>query len=328
MIPTETISPGHPRTDPTSGPPIITAEDLRVAFGRYVALDGVTLNFGPGAHGLLGPNGAGKSTLVKVLLGLVRPDSGSGDVLGHSIHGRQTDLRHRVGYMPERDAHVPGMLVIDYVSMMGRLSGLAKRPAEARAHEVLTYVGLSGERYRTVDSLSAGNRQRAKLATALVHDPDLLLLDEPTNGMDPVGRREMLRLIVELRRVGISMLVSTHLLPDVQEVCDGVAIMAKGRVLRTGSVASLTANIDRNWKLQIVGDLGPFLAALGARGVKVAHDETQGSLTAQLPEHAEPRLFIEAAASAGVGLKEMRLGTRTLEEAFFEVIGEAPHAHS
>ena len=143
----------------------------------------------PGAVGLLGPNGAGKSTLIKSLLGFVAPDRGEMHVLGLDVRDAPLEIRRRVGYMPETDAHIPGMNAVAFVAYCGELAGLPRADAMQRAHEVLYYVGLGEARYRNVETYSTGMKQRIKLAQALVHDPDLLLLDEPTNGMDPKGTR-------------------------------------------------------------------------------------------------------------------------------------------
>lgn len=308
---------------------VVQVQDLVLTYGSRVrALDNLSVAIAPGCHGILGPNGAGKSTLIKVLLGLLPPDSGTGSVLGRSIHSDREELRRRVGYMPERDAHVPGMTAIDYVSMMGELSGMQRAPATKRAHEVLHYVDLGEARYRPVDGYSAGMRQRLKLAGAIVHDPDLLFLDEPTNGLDPQGRRYMLELIAELGREEISVLVSTHLLPDVQEICESVVVVSAGRVTRQGTVAELTQGLDRSFRLSVVGDVPPFLSALERRDVEANFEPTTGELMVRVPESGGPRTLLEAARETGVGLKQMVPAARTLEEVFMESIGEAQHGDS
>ena len=171
--------------------PVVALDNVSVVYGRNAALRGVTTAFTGGAVGLLGPNGAGKSTMIKALLGFVIPTSGQMRVLGLDVARSPLEIRARVGYMPESDAHIPGMNAVAFVAYCGELAGLPRVDATQRAHEVLFYVGLGEARYRNVETYSTGMKQRIKLAQALVHDPDLLFLDEPTNGMDPKGRDEM-----------------------------------------------------------------------------------------------------------------------------------------
>src|SRR5215510_16534463 len=164
--------------------PVVTLEGVTVAYGANRALRDVSASFAAGAVGLLGPNGAGKSTMIKALLGFIVPSTGRMRVLGRDVATQPLEIRARVGYMPENDAHIPGMNAVTFVAYCGELSGLPRADAMQRAHEVLFYVGLGEARYRNIDTYSTGMKQRIKLAQALVHDPDLLLLDEPTNGMD------------------------------------------------------------------------------------------------------------------------------------------------
>lgn len=310
--------------------PVLAVRGLVKSFDRggIRALDGLSLELGPGCHGLLGANGAGKSTLIKTCLGLLSPDEGGGEVLGRDIRRSGRDVRRRVGYMPERDAHVPRVTALEYVAMFGELGGLARGRATKRAHEVLTYVGLQETRYRSVDGFSAGMRQRLKLATAIVHDPDLLFLDEPTNGLDPDGRRFMLELVRELGRVGITIVLSTHLLPDVQEVCDGVVVCAGGRIVRQGSVEELTRAIASLYEVRFSGESEAFQSALESAGAAVSYDETTGKARVSLPSGADTDLVLEAALTAGVGLRHLKPAARSLEEVFLESVEGRAHADS
>src|SRR5918999_4228119 len=174
---------------------VVSLDRVSVRYGRNQALRDVSASFPPGAVGLLGPNGAGKSTMIKALLGFLAPATGEMRVLGLDVRTSPLRIRGRIGYMPESDAHIPGMNAVSFVAYCGELAGLPRSDAMQRAHEVLYYVGLGEARYRNVETYSTGMKQRIKLAQALVHDPDLLFLDEPTNGMDPKGRDEMLELI-------------------------------------------------------------------------------------------------------------------------------------
>src|SRR5476651_2692579 len=205
--------------------PVVTLESVTVTYGKNRALRDVTSSFASGAVGLLGPNGAGKSTMIKALLGFIVPERGRMRVLGLDVAESPLQIRAHVGYMPENDAHIPGMNAVSFVAYCGELAGLPRVDATERAHEVLFYVGLGEARYRNTETYSTGMKQRIKLAQALVHDPDLLLLDEPTNGMDPKGREEMLALVYDLgHNKGVNLILCSHLLPDVEFTCDHVVV--------------------------------------------------------------------------------------------------------
>jgi ABC-2 type transport system ATP-binding protein len=205
------------------------------------ALDRLTVTIESGVVGLVGANGAGKSTLIKILLGLQPPSGGEASVLGLDVTQDGAAIRARVGYMPEHDCLPPDTSATELVVHLARMSGLPPAAARERTADTLRHVGLYEERYRPIGGYSTGMRQRVKLAQALVHDPELVFLDEPTNGLDPAGRDEMLALI---RRIGadfgISVLVSSHLLGELEQICDHVVIVESGRLLRSSTVASFT----------------------------------------------------------------------------------------
>src|SRR6188508_1513786 len=251
---------------------VVQLDRVTVRYGRQQALRDVSATFPPGAVGLLGPNGAGKSTMLRALLGFVVPDQGQMRVLDLDVKHAALQIRSRIGYMPESDAHIPGMNAVSFVAYCGALSGLPHSDAMQRAHEVLYYVGLGEARYRNVETYSTGMKQRIKLAQALVHDPDLLFLDEPTNGMDPKGREEMLDLIVDIaRNKGINVILSSHLLPDVEHTCDHVIVLDKGAVATQGRIEGLKGPGGSVVELRFKGEPAPFLAALAGAGFQV-HD--------------------------------------------------------
>src|SRR5687767_2510070 len=233
-------------------PPVVTLEGVTVLYGAQRALHEVTTRFETGAVGLLGPNGAGKSTMIKTLLGFIKPAAGTMRVLGYDVAVSPLDIRARVGYMPESDAHIPGMNAVSFVAYCGELAGLPADDAMQRAHEVLYYVGLGEARYRNIETYSTGMKQRIKLAQALVHDPDLLFLDEPTNGMDPKGRDEMLELVRDLaHHKGVNVIVSSHLLPDIEYTCEDVVVMDGGRIATAGPIASLKQPRGQLFELRV-----------------------------------------------------------------------------
>ena len=209
--------------------------------GNITALDGLTVTVAPGVTGLVGANGAGKSTLIKILLGLIPPTKGQAKVLGHDCETSGETIRTLLGYMPEHDCLPPDVTATEFVTHLGRMSGLPPTVAKERAAESLRHVGLHEERYRLIGTYSTGMKQRVKLAQALVGDPRLLLLDEPTNGLDPAGRTAMLELIARIgAEFGISIVVASHLLGEVELICDHLVAIEAGRLLRADTITSFT----------------------------------------------------------------------------------------
>jgi ABC-2 type transport system ATP-binding protein len=213
--------------------------------GRVHALADLTVTVEPGIIGLVGANGAGKSTFIKILLGLLAPTSGQVRVFGIDPTMDPDRVRNRVGYMPENDALPPDVSAAEFVTHLGRVSGLPRTAARERASEALRHVGLYEERYRQIGGYSTGMKQRVKLAQALVHDPDLLLLDEPTNGLDPAGRDAMLGLVQRIgTEFGISVVVCSHLLGEVERICDSLIAIEGGRLLRAARISAMTEMSD------------------------------------------------------------------------------------
>jgi ABC-2 type transport system ATP-binding protein len=304
--------------------PLLALDGVTRWYGGHQALRGVTCRLPPGRIGLLGPNGAGKSTLLKVLLGLLPPSSGSGQMLGVELADAGAELRRAVGYMPETDALVPGLRGVDYVSLAGELYGMAPLDARRRAHELLTCLGLEDARYRRLEEYSTGMKQRLKLAQALVHDPPVLLLDEPTSGLDPAGREAMLRLLLGLGRDhGKSILLSTHLLGDVERVCETVLILHQGRVLRQGSVAELRTRRQGRYRLHVQGDQAAFVKDLALEGGTVLADNGRGELRVAVPDGWATRGFFALADNAGALLRGLEADDEGLEELFQRLLSEA-----
>ncbi|WP_055570961.1 ABC transporter ATP-binding protein [Streptomyces prasinopilosus] len=222
---------------------MIATESLSKRFPRVTALDRLSMDVGPGVTGLVGANGAGKSTLIKILLGLSPATEGRAEVLGLDVATEGAAIRERVGYMPEHDCLPPDVSATEFVVHMARMSGLPPTAARERTADTLRHVGLYEERYRPMGGYSTGMKQRVKLAQALVHDPDLVFLDEPTNGLDPVGRDEMLGLIRRIHTdFGISVLVTSHLLGELERTCDHVVVVDGGKLLRSSSTTDFTQN--------------------------------------------------------------------------------------
>lgn len=302
-------------------------EDLGIRYGNSTALEGVTLAFESGALGLLGPNGAGKSSLLRALLGFVAPSQGRVEVLGASPQSDPLAVRRRVGYSPEDDALVPAHTGVAAVALCGELCGLPRDDALQRAHEMLFFVGLGEVRYRRVETYSQGMRQRLKLAQALVHDPELLILDEPTNGLDPRGRQEMLALVAGLPRKGISLVLSSHLLPDVEAVCDQIAVLEAGRLVRSGLLVELLAGTPRAYEVRVKGALERFEAALRARGAGVER-RPHGLLHVETAGQGAGLVFAAAADSA-CQVRRLIPARASLADVFARTVREgATHADS
>jgi ABC-2 type transport system ATP-binding protein len=305
--------------------PVVTLEDVTVTYGKNRALKEVTSSFAGGAVGLLGPNGAGKSTMLKTLLGFIVPERGRMRVLGLDVAVAPLEIRARVGYMPESDAHIPGMNAVSFVAYCGELAGLPRVDAMQRAHEVLFYVGLGEARYRNVETYSTGMKQRIKLAQALVHDPDLLFLDEPTNGMDPKGRDEMLELVRDLaHNKGVNLILSSHLLPDVEYTCDHVVVMDKGAIAASGPIAALKQPRGRVYELRVktpAGEVDGFLDQLRGAGMD-CHATDEDVMRVFVPGEGGAQQLFALAAAANVQVRHLRPSVPTLEDVFAHAVGE------
>ncbi len=305
-----------------ASPPVLELSGLGHHYGGQRGVGPVDLRLGPGIHGLLGPNGSGKTTLVKTLLGFLAPTAGSGKVFGHDIARDSLKVRRMVGYMAENDVIVPGLSAVQTVRLAAELSGLSPGRAHEAAAEALQAVDLGDERFHAPNRLSTGQRQKVKLAAALVHAPRLLILDEPTNGLDPRGRIRMLRLIREITsEKDISVILSTHILPDVEAVCQQAVILREGRLVANevvGSRQAVSAAVHTWYDVQVLGSAAPFVQACEAQGFAV--DERRG-LRVAAPDLAA---LLACARSVHQVLLRAAPVTRGVEEAVLEHLGEPP----
>ncbi len=300
--------------------PIVALAGLRFAYGDIVAIDGITTEVPTGRIGLVGANGAGKTTLLKILLGVLRPASGSVQVLGLDVAARELDVRSRVGWMPETDCLPPDQTAADFLIYAAELGGLPTRAARQRASDVLGLVGLHEERFRYMGGFSTGMRQRAKLAQAIVHDPQLVLLDEPTAGLDPEGREEMLDLIVRLQGFGINAIISSHVLTDIERTCEWVVMLDGGHVLRSGPMTDLSTSDEL--EMEIVGDPEAVIAALRRSGGTV---EVEGAeIRLRLADGDPFGVARDALAETGTAVRRLGARRTTLEDVF---MGEEQQHH-
>jgi ABC-2 type transport system ATP-binding protein len=293
---------------------MISIQDLSKRYAAVTALDRLSVDLEPGIVGLVGANGAGKSTLIKILLGLLPATSGRAAVLGLDVATDGPAIRQRVGYMPEHDCLPPDVSATELVLHLARMSGLPLVAARQRTADTLRHVGLYEERYRAIGGYSTGMKQRVKLAQSLVHDPGLLLLDEPTNGLDPAGRDQMLAL---LRRIGtdfgIPMLVTSHLLGELEQICDHVVVVDGGRLLRSSATADVTSE-SGILAVEVDDRSSELAAALGSAGLVVHPSGRQ--LEVELVDETTYDVVRDSVVQLGVGLLRMERRRHRMAEIF------------
>lgn len=302
------------------GQAVIETTGLRKVFGETLAVSGLDIEVRRGeVFGFLGPNGAGKTTTIKMLLGLVRPTSGEARILGHAPGDRRALAR--VGFLPEHFRFPPWLRAGEFLDLNARLHHMPAPLRKERVARLLDRVGLAGRGGTKLGQYSKGMSQRIGLAQAILNEPDLVILDEPTSGLDPLGRREVLNLIRELRDAGTTVFLNSHLLGEVEATCDRVAVIKKGRLVRTGTLDELTGGLleveirARGWTPEI-------REALAGWGKAARLDEERVVLTGTKIE-AVPSL---ASFLVGRGLEVYALSPRrlSLEELFVRIIEEAP----
>jgi len=305
---------------------LLRTADLTLTYpGGNTALSGLNVDVPRGSVGLVGANGAGKTTLFRLMLGLMFPTSGVIEVTGRLVRDDPIGIRSRLGYMPEHDCLPADQSAADLVATFGELAGLPARASRQRASDVLDLVGLDEARFRPIGGFSTGMRQRTKLAQALVADPELLLLDEPTAGLDPVGREEMLELVERLAGFGISVLFATHLLDDVQRVCDHVVMIDGGRLVLTGPIDQL---VERTGVLRVevggrVDAVEALAMLLGQRGLASMAVDAH-TLDVDTRTHGEESFDVVRDGIAELGLRLYSLSSRhrSLDDLFLQ---EATH---
>lgn len=298
---------------------LLTARSLTKLYGVVIGVNDVTLDLEPGVIGLLGPNGAGKSTLLKLLTGQLQPTEGSIEVFGERPWNNPRAFR-QFGFAPEQDAFYDHDSALQFVTSLGRLSGLGAA-APSKAREALAKVGATEFMHRPIREYSKGMRQRTKIAQALVHDPQLLILDEPLTGTDPIGRRELMDLVKQLGQEGKSILVSSHVLHEVQAMTDQFVLIYGGRILASGDVREIRALMNEfPHRITIRCDDGPTLAhhlarALPIRGLELSADGQELVVLTQ-----EPGAFYAGLPAvvlgAGVKVRELVSADDNLQSVF------------
>lgn len=308
--------------------PIISLRSITKRYNTgHLALSDVSLEIPTGLTGMLGPNGAGKSTMIKILLGLLKPSSGSGEVLGIPLDKDQVKIRSLVGYMPEDDCYIEGISGVEMVQFAAQLNGFTRIESLRRAHEVLDFCGMEQERYRPADTYSTGMRQKLKFAQAIVHDPKLLILDEPTSGLDPGERQLMLRRIKQLsERLDMSVFICTHILPDVQDTCDYVVVIAAGEVRASDTVETLQSPPSPSVEVSIVGNLEDFKNIVNSNGY-VTVTNSDNSLTVVGNDLIDSNKMWHWAIEAGVSISSLTPTRQSLDQIFLQIISEEDHAN-
>jgi ABC-2 type transport system ATP-binding protein len=314
--------------------PVVETRGLVKRYDDQLAVAGLDLVIGRGEiFGLVGPNGAGKTTTMKILATLLAPSSGEAYITGIPVAADPIEVRRRIGYMPDFYGVYDDLRVWEYLDFFARCYGIAANRRPTMVGELLEIVGLADKRQAYVETLSRGMRQRLCLAHTLVHDPTLLILDEPASGLDPRARVEMREILRELRAMGKTILVSSHILPELGEMCTGVAIVDHGRVLRSGSISEIERSLRATALLRIdilgdpeaiqaaadwlgtdprVGDVLPAQSPDGSTRLEVAFDGTGDDQAVLL------RSMIEAGHRV-VGFAQ---ATSDLEEIFLKVTGQ------
>ncbi len=310
--------PGQPANPQTW---LVWVSELVKYFGQFRALDGITFALQPGsATGLLGPNGAGKTTLLKTMLGFLSFSAGRISLFGQDVSTAPLKARQLIGYMPENDAAFPGMTGFEAVVLAGRLSGMPREAAFSRAYEVLDYLGMDEVRHRPQAGYSVGLKQKVKLGQALVHGPKLVFLDEPLNGLDPNSRDEMMGLLAGISRSGVALVISSHVLHDIESLCTEVLVLDCGRLLYSGPIERLGRSEKGRFRARIRGDEGAFVRLLEQGGGRAGRKGHLLDLT--LPDGRGTALVFEAARQSGCQVRELLPARDSLEEAFLRLLGK------
>jgi ABC-2 type transport system ATP-binding protein len=307
---------------------VVETKELTKKYGRFLALDRLTLSVQRGQIlGFVGPNGAGKTTTIKILVGLARPTSGSARVAGADCVREAQKIKRLVGYMPDTFGSYDNMRVTEYLDFFGAAFGIPRRERAKRIHEMLDLAGAGSFRDLYVEALSHGMKQRVAIARTLLHDPAVLILDEPANGLDPQARIEMRQLLLDLADRGKTLLVTSHVLPELARICHRVAIITRGRLRAFGTLEEITRQLSPQRPMEIL--LTDTAALDQVVAIVQQHLEPGAEVSASAAEavvrfrsaKAEEELagLLAALVGAGVSVAQFREVQTDLEEAFMTV---------
>lgn len=303
-------------------------------YGAFTAVDDISFAIPRGAiYGFLGPNGAGKTTTIRMILDILRPDSGSINILGETS---ALNVRQRIGYLPEEKGLYKKMRVWAIISYFATLKGMDKRLAKARAFELLETYGLKDYAEAKVESLSKGMGQKVQVLSAVAHRPELVILDEPFSGLDPVNQEVLEQLINDMAAAGQTVIFSTHIMQHAERLCDRMLLVAKGRKIFDGTIVDARAIIPRRVILECQGDIAPILqmdGILGAVEKSIEHGHTEPLTTGtrlwelQIQEHANPQLILQRCFESGIPLTRFDYTQPSLHDVFVHLVGNDAKEH-
>ncbi len=298
-------------------------KDYAVGFWRkrpYRALDRLSLDVEPGeVFGFLGPNGAGKTTTLKLLMQLIFPTSGRAEILGKPVG--DLAMRQRIGYLPENPSFYDYLTAEELLHYFGELFGFSAADRRKRVPALLDRVGIGAERRLQLRKFSKGMVQRVGIAQALLNDPEVVFLDEPMSGLDPLGRRDVRSLILELRDQGRTVFFSSHILSDAEALCRRVAIVAGGRLAASGRLSEMLAFEVSGWEL-VVSDISPELLARITPLVRRTTEISHGRYTLELPPDTAPEHFLADVTAAGARVVSLNPVRATLEDFFVRQVAQ------
>lgn len=297
---------------------LIVTDSLTKFYGQIRGIEDISVKIPSGNVAFLGPNGAGKTTLIRLLLGILRPTKGTAEVLGYDIRKDIHQVRDRIGYVPEfNTSFIPDMTAMKFVAFCGRMNGLSLSESKQRASDSMFYVGLDEERYRKLGTFSLGMKQKVKLATALVHDPEIIICDEPTNGLDPSGRAQMLSLIRSLqKKEGKNIIMSSHLLRDVEQTADHTLVFSHGSILAQGDIKKLTSKKRSTMSVKVRNNQEKFLKALNEKGLDSWLDGSY--IEVKMVQEVEKEIF-KIANAAEADIRYLGNRSSTLEDVFINL---------
>lgn len=311
---------------------VIVIQGLTKKYGDKVALDSLDLAIPAGQIlGLIGPNGAGKTTTIKILVGLARPTGGTAQVAGVDCVRNAKKIKRIVGYMPDKFGSYENMRVLEYLDFFGAAFGLKRKDRKRRIDEVMEMTGTAYMRDMFVDALSHGMAQRLGIARTLLHDPQVLILDEPANGLDPQARIEMRELLLSLAEAGKTLLVTSHILPELSRICHRIAILTHGKLRACGNVAEISRQVSQRRTVEV--QLNSEAEVNQAADLIRQHVEEQAEITPSPAERsvrcqtskpeAELGSILSALVSAGIQVTQFRELQTDLEEAFMSFARES-----
>ncbi len=297
---------------------LIEFKNVVKKYGSVTALDSLSVKMKGRITGLLGPNGAGKTTMIKILLGILPYDSGEVLLFGKPSSHLTLSEKRMIGYMPEYEGLNPNFMGVDFVIHMGTVSGMPREIAREKAHDLLNILNVGEERYRYISQLSAGTKQKIKLAQAVIHNPRVVFLDEPTSGLDPTSRTEMLELIhILYERYGMNILLSTHILSDVEALCDEIVVINRGKLVYEGKTSDLKSVEEDSYIVRTEEESEDFVEELIRNGFSV---ERRDSTLLISSKEISSLTIMEIAAKTDSKIYRLEKVKKTVEDSVINIL--------